>query len=185
MWQEPLTEDWICPELGHNFEENFAVMLINHIFNNWPYTGLTGQEEGLNKPATATGAGNYIEFRAGIEDEYKTLEVLALQGRTVTVDHINNGWKNDIFTTQVWVTTKIKVAEIDDSTTLLRRLDQAVSKICGMYRQASQTGEMRGIKDLIYEGNDRIYGPKDQWNKSDWKTRHSILMWYQLQHADQ
>jgi hypothetical protein len=180
-----LTEVWVVPELGHNFTENFAVMLIDHIYNNWSYTGLTGGEEGLNKPPTRTGSPNYIEFRAGIEDEYKTLEVLALQGRTVVVDHLHTGWKRESMTTQVWVTTKIKVAEIDDETSLLRKMDQEVGRICGMYRQANQSGEMRGIKDLIYEGNDRLYGTKDQWNKSDWKTRHSILMWYELMHGDQ
>lgn len=182
-----MTEVWVNTHLQRNFNSNFAVMLIDHIYNNWSYTTLTGAEEGLNKPATRTGAGNYIEFRAGIEDEYKTLEVLALQGRTMVVDHIQTGWKREIMTTQVWVTTKVKVAEIDDETSLLRLMDQEIGRICGMYRRINQTPgtDMYGINDLIYEGNDRVYGPKDQWNKSDWKTRHSILMLYELAHGQQ
>ncbi len=180
-----MTEVWVVPELQRNFNENFAVMLIDHIYNNWSFTGLTGDEEGLNKPLTKTGQTNYIEFRPGIKDEFKTIEVLTLQGRTMVVEHLQTGWKREKMTTQVWVTTKIRVSEIDDSTTLLRKMDQEIGRICGMYRQANQTGEMAGIKDLIYEGNDRVYGPKDQWNKSDWETRHSILMFYELVHGQQ
>lgn len=180
-----MTDVWVCPELGHNFTENFSVMLINHIYDNWSYTGLTGAEEGLNKPTEKTGQSNYIEFRPGLKDDFKTLQVLTMQGRTVVVDHIQTGWKRESMTTQVWVTTLIKVAEIDDQTSLLRKLDQEIGRICGTYRQSNQTGEMAGIKDLIYEGNDRVFGPKDQWNKSDWETRHSVLMWYELAHGQQ
>jgi len=180
-----LTEVWVVPELGTNFTENFSVMLINHIYNNWSYTSLTGGEEGLNKPSTATGQSNYIEFRAGNKDDFKTLQVLTKKGRTVVVKHIQDGWKREVMTTQVWVTTLVKVAEIDDSTSLLRLMDQEIGRICGMYIQSNQTGNMAGIKDLIYEGSDAIYGPKDQWNKSDWGTNHSVLMFYELAHGEQ
>jgi len=180
-----MVDTWTVPELGHNFTENFAVMLINHIYNNWSYTTLTGVEEGLNKPGTMTGQSTYIEFRPGIKDEYKTLQVLALQGRTVVTDHIQTGYKRELMTTQVWVTTLASVAELDDQTSLLRLMDQEIGRICGQYRQSAQTGEMRGIKDLIYEGNDRIYNAKDDFSKAHWETRHSILMWYELVHGVQ
>jgi hypothetical protein len=181
-----LTEVWVNPELQTNFTKNFAVMLIDYIYDQWSYTGLTGAEVGLNKPATKTGQSTYIEFRPGIRDELKTLQVLALQGRTVVVDHKQSGWKREEMTTQVWVTTLIKVQGRDDTGSLLRKMDQEIGRICGTYRQANQSsGDMRGIKDLIYEGNDRIYGPKDAFDKSDWETRHSILMWYELAHGEQ
>ena len=65
-------------------------MLINHIYNNWSYTTLTGEEAGLNKPGTPTGESTSVEFRAGIRDEFKTLQVLALQGRTVVAQHFQH-----------------------------------------------------------------------------------------------
>ncbi len=160
-------------------------MLIDYIYDQWSYTGLTGAEAGLNKPATKTGQTTSIEFRAGIKDEFKTLQVLGLQGRTVVVKHEQSGFKRQSMTTQVWITTLIKVIGRDDTSSLLRKLDQEVGRICGMYRQVNQTGDMAGIKDLIYEGNDRVYGPKDAFDKSDWETRHSILMWYELAHGEQ
>jgi hypothetical protein len=161
-------------------------MLINYIYDQWSYTGLTGIESALNKPATKTGQTTTIEFRPGIKDDFKQLQVLALQGRTVVVDHKQTGWKREEMTTQVLVTTAVKQIGRDDTGSLLRKMDQEIGRICGMYRQANQTtGDMRGIKDLIYEGNDRIYGPKDAFDKSDWETRHSILMWYELAHGEQ
>jgi hypothetical protein len=181
-----MTEVWVVPELGTNFTTNFTQMLIDYIYSQWSYTGLTGAEAGLNKPGTPTGQSNYIEFRPGIRDDFKTLQVLALQGRTVVVQHEQTGWKRESMTTQVWVTTLTKVIGKDDTSSLLRKMDQEIGRICGTYRQANQSsGDMRGIKDLIYEGNDRIYGPKDAFDKSDWETRHSILMWYELAHGEQ
>ena len=181
-----MVEVWVVPELQSNFTTNFAVMLINYIYDNWSLTGLTGVEAGLNKPAAKTGQANYIEFRPGIKDEFKTLQVLGLQGRTLVVKHEQSGFKRQSMTTQVWITTLVKVMGKDDTSSLLRKMDQEVGRICGMYRQNNQvSGDMRGIKDLIYEGNDRIYGPKDAFDKSDWETRHSILMWYELAHGEQ
>jgi hypothetical protein len=181
-----LTEVWVVPELGTDFTENFSVMLIDYIYSQWPYTSETGLLEGLNKPNEKEGQSNYIEFRAGDKDTFKTLQVLTKQGRTVVVKHEQSGFKRQAYTTQVWVKTLIKVQGIGDTTPLLRKLDQAVDRICGMYRQINQTsGDMRGIKDLIYEGNDRVYGPKDQWDKSDWETNHSVLMFYEKVHGEQ
>ncbi len=181
-----MTEQVVVPELGTPFTSNFSVMLRDYIFAQWPYSGLTNEEVGLNKPTTPTGQSNYIEFRAGLKDDFKTLQVLCLQGRTVVVQHMQTGWKRELMTTQVMVSTLVKVIGRDDTSTLLRKLDQAVNDICVMYRQANQvSGDMRGIKDLIYEGSDRIYGPRDQFDKSEWETRHSILMLYEIQHADQ
>ena len=181
-----MVEVWVVPELQTDFTENFAVTLINYIYAQWPYTGLTGLEEGLNKPAEKTGHSNYIQFRPGIKDEVSNLQVLTKQGRTVVVEHNQTGWKRELLTTQVWVTTLVKMVELDDTTSLLRKMDQAIHKICGTYRQVNQvSGDMRGIKDLIYEGNDRVYGPKDAWNKSDWETNHSVLMWYEKVHGEQ
>ena len=181
-----MTEVWVVPELGTDFTSNFSIMLRDYIFAQWSYTGLTGVEIGLNKPATPIGQTNTIEFRAGLKDDFKTLQVLCLQGRTVVQQHLQTGWKREAMTTQILVSTLIKVIGRDDTSSLLRKMDEEIVRICGMYRQSNQTsGDMRGIKDLIYEGSDRIYGPRDQFDKSEWETRHSILMFYEKQHAEQ
>ena len=182
-----MVEVWVVPELQTDFTENFSVMLINYIYSKWSFTGLTGLEEGLNKPAEKSGHSNYIQFRPGIKDEVSNLQVLTKQGRTVTVEHkVDGSWKRELRTTQVWVTTLVKMVELDDTTSLLRKMDQEIDRICGMYQQSAiVSGDMRGIKDLIYEGNDRVYGPRDSWQKSDWETNHSILMWYEKVHGEQ
>ena len=182
-----MVEVWVVPELQTNFTTNFSVMLIDYIYSQWSYSGLTGPESGLNKPATKTGQTNTIEFRPGLKDEFKTLQVLTRQGRTLVQEHKQDGsWKRQLMTTQVWVTTLVKVIGRDDTGSLLRKMDQKIEEICGMYAQANQTsGDMRGIKDLIYEGNERVYGPKDTFDKSDWESVHSVLMWYEKAHGQQ
>lgn len=180
-----MTQKFIVPELGTKFTNNFSVILSDYIYNTWPYSGLTGQEEGLNKPSNATGQSNYIEFRPGFKREFQKLQVLCSQGRTVVVNHMQTGWKRDAMTTQVWVTTVAQIIGMDDTGSVLRKMDEAIQDVCGMYSQDGQTGDMAGIKDLIYEGSDRIYGPRDNFDKSDWETRHSILMFYELQRVDQ
>ena len=181
-----MTDVWWVPELEGDFSDNFSQMLIDYIYAQWPYTSLTGVEAALNKPATMTGQTTTIEFRPGLKDAFKTLQVLTRQGRTVTVDHKQVGYKHEEMTTQVIVTTLVRVMNArDDTSPFLRLMDQAIQKICGMYRQTNQvSGDMRGVKDLIYEGSDRIYGPKDQFDKSDWQTDHSILLWYTKVHGE-
>lgn len=175
-----MVETWICPELGTNFTENFSVMLINHIYNNWSYTTLTGDLAGLNKPPVPSGQSNTIDFRAGIKDDFKTLQVTALQGRTLVVEHLQVGYKSELMTTQILVRANAKIIGRDDVTDYLRYMNQEIGSICGRYKQVNQTGNMAGIKDLIYEGNEYEYMPNDKSDKSDWGTIHSILMFYEL-----
>jgi len=180
-----MTESWIVPELGTDFTTNFSVMLRDYIYDKWSYTSLTGIEAGINKPATKIGQTNSIEFRAGLKDDFKQLQVYCYQGKTVTINHQQIGWKREERTTQVWVVTHVEVMGKDDETSLLRLMDEEIDRICGMYRQVDQTsGDMRGIKDLIYEGNDRVYGPQDDFAKSEWETKHSILLWYEKLHGE-
>ncbi len=177
-----MVETWICPELGHNFQENFPVMLIDHIFTNWSYTTLTGINSGINKPSVPTSQTNTIDFRAGIDDDFKTLQVTALQGDTNIVEHLHTGQKREILTTEIMVTCKAFIMGRDDVTGLLRLMDQEIGRICGQYKQMNQSGEMAGIKDLMYQRGRRIYSisPVDMSDKSEWKTVHTILMWYEL-----
>jgi len=180
-----MTEAWIVPELGTDFTTNFSVMLRDYIYDKWSYTSLTGIEAGLNKPITKIGQTNSIEFRAGLKDDFKQLQVYCYQGKTVTINHQQIGWKREERTTQVWVVTHVEVMGKDDETSLLRLMDEEIDRICGMYRQVEQTsGDMRGIKDLIYEGNDRVYGAQDDFAKSEWETKHSILLWYEKLHGE-
>jgi hypothetical protein len=177
-----MVETWVCPELGTNFTENFAVMAINHIFNNWSYTALTGELSGLNKPTVPSGQTNTIDFRAGIDDDFKTLEVTCLQGDTNAIEHHNIGQKRIEFTTEIMVTCKAFLIGRDDVKNFLKKMDDEIVRICGQYKQSAQTGQMVGIKDWIYQRGRRVYNisPMDMSDKSEWKTLHTILMWYEL-----
>jgi len=177
-----MVETWICPEIGHNFQDNFAVMMINHIYNNWSYSTLTGELSALNKPPIPSGQNNTIDFRAGVQDDFKTLEVTCLESDTNVVDSKQIGRKSLLLTTGVMVTCKAKIIGRDDVTGFLRLMNQEIGRICGQYVQQNQTGEMFGIKDLRYQRGRPQYSiaPIDRSDKSEWSSLHTILMWYEL-----
>lgn len=165
----------IVPELGAYFTDTFSEMIINHIYNNW--TTNTGD---LAKPGTMTGEFNTIEFKRGFPGEFKQLDVTAIEGETNLQQVIQTMQKIVMMTTQVIVTVRVQALQADDPDELLSIMEKEIKNICFQYKQTAQSGDMRGIKDLIYERGRRVYLPNDSWDKSEWGSEHSIQMWYQL-----
>lgn len=156
-------------------------MLINHIYNNW--TTSTGV---LAKPAQKDALDNTIDFRAGLIDEDTMLQVTALQGQTRigqpdgSSGYLQTGQKAYSMLTQILVTLKAESPTMGDTSDRLRIMEQEILNICGTYKQSNQSGNMRGIKDLIYDTGERVYMPEDDFSKSDWRSVHSIWLWYEL-----
>jgi len=181
-----MVETWICPELEHNFTENFSVMVTDYIYDHWSFTAETGILAGLNKPLVKTGQDNTIDFRPGIPDQFKTLQVCSLQDDTEARQpdgsnpYMMVGQTAISLMTQVNVITHTKIIGRDDTTGLLRKMDQEIQRICGQYKQSQSTGEWRGIKNLFYGKGKRQYGPSDDSDKSDWSTVHAVILWYEL-----
>lgn len=156
-------------------------MIAKHIFNNWSTT--TGV---LAKPSTQEGQTQELEFRAGFIDDSKQLQVTVLQGSTRvgmpdgSSGYLQTGQKHNSFLTQVTVTLRATANVMGDISDRLRTMERELINICMQYKQVNQTGNMKGIKDLIYEMGDRIYMPEDEFDKSDWRSAHSILLWYTL-----
>ena len=165
----------IVPELNAYFTDTFSEMMINHIYNNW--TTNTGD---LAKPGTMTGEANTIEFRRGFPSEFKQLDVTAIEGETMADQIIQFGQKILTVKTQVIVTVRVQALSQDDPDEILSKMEQELRNICLSYKQSAQSGDMRGIKDLVYERARRVYLPSDTWDKSEWGSEHSIQMWYQL-----
>lgn len=186
-----MVETWICPDIAsvpqRNFETNFAVLLLDYIYNNWPYTTLTGELSAINKPAAKEGQNNLIEFRPGLPD-LQSFQVCTLQGRTKAQNpsgespYLQTGNMQISLLTEVSVVTKAVIVGRDDRTGFLRLMDSAIMKICGQYKQTQQTpgSDMQGIKMLYYDQGDRQYAPNEQADKSDWSTIHQIWLWYIL-----
>jgi len=180
-----LTFTTVVPELhelgGTYFTENFSVMIAKHIFNNWSTT--TGV---LAKPSAMEGQSQALEFRAGLIDDSKQLQVTVLQGNTRvgmpdgSSGYLQTGQKHNSFLTQVLVTLRATANVMGDISDRLRTMEYEILNICMSYKQTAQTGNMKGIKDLIYETGDRVYLPDDEFDKSDWRSVHSIVLWYTL-----
>ena len=78
------------------------------------------------------------------------------------------------------VTLKAETPIMGDTSDRLRIMEQELLNICGTYKQTNQTGNMAGIKDLIYDQGDRQYMPEDEFDKTDWRSIHNIWLWYEL-----
>lgn len=168
---------WIVPELGNaNFTDTFSKMIKNYIYDQWSFT--TGN---LAKPASPTGQSNLIEFRRGFPSDLKSLSVTVVQGRTQVREYMQFGQKIQSMQTQVIVTLRVQTLNQDDPDDVLALMEDELVRICGQYQQSAQvSGDMRGVKDLIYEAGERQYLPNDTWDKSEYASMHSILVWYQL-----
>lgn len=156
-------------------------MLIKHIFDNW--TSTTGD---IAKPVTMEGQTQLIEFRTGIKSDLKQLQVLTLQGQTRIAQpngdsgYLQVGQKAYSLMTQVLVTVKADNQVMNDTSENLRIMDQEILNICGTYKNSSKTGDMVGIKDLVYDVGDRQYESEDDFDKSEWVSIHSVWLWYEL-----
>lgn len=157
-------------------------MLTDYIFNNWTTT--TGA---VAKPSTKEGTP--FEFRPGIVDENAQLQVTVLQGLTRigqpdgSSGYLQVGQKAQSFMTQMQVTTKAEALAMGDVSDRLRIMEQEVINICGTYKQTNQTPgtDISGIKDLVYDTGERIYLAEDEFDKTDWRSIHTIWLWYVLQ----
>jgi len=178
-----LTFNFVSPRIGRYFNTNFSVLLINYIYNNW--TTSTGV---LAKPASMDALGNTIDFRAGIIDEDTMLQVTTLQGQTRVGQpdgnsgYLQTGQKEMSFLTQIFVTLKAESPTMGDTSDRLRVMEQELLNICGTYKQSNQTPgtDMYAIEDLIYDTGERIYMPEDDFDKTDWRSVHTIWLWYIL-----
>ena len=170
-----MTFNIVVAELGTYFTDTFSEMLINYIYNNW--TTNTGD---LAKPGTMTGESNTIEFRRGFPSDFKQLDVTAIEGETMADQIIQFGQKILTMKTQVIITLRVQALSQDDPDEILSIMEKELRNICLTYKQSAQSGDMRGIKDLVYERARRVYLPSDTWDKSEWGSEHSIQMWYQL-----
>jgi hypothetical protein len=150
-------------------------MLIDYIYSKW--TTSTGD---LAKPATMQGQSNKIEFREGLVSDFKSLQVLTLEDRTQAITYEQTGQNRILLQTDVMVTVKAVTMPMNVAT-YLNVMDQEIINIAGTYRSAVRAGNgITGIKDLVYNGRQRIYKETDTFDKSDWRSVHSIGMLYEL-----
>jgi hypothetical protein len=181
-----MTFNFICPDFypQRYFNTNFSITLIDYIFDHWTTT--TGM---IAKPSTRAGQSNTIDFRAGIIDDNKQLQVTVLQGLTRigqpngSSGYLQVGQKAYSMLTQMQVTLKAESPVMGDTSDRLRIMEQELLNICGTYKQQSDTvptKDIYGIKDLVYDTGERIYLPEDEFDKSDWRSIHSIWLWYEL-----
>jgi len=165
---------WVVPELGTDFTQDFEDIIIQYIYDNWQETDPA--KGALSKPDYESDPDK-VSFKAGFPDFFRPYEVAIVQTRTTPLEKINGKW---MFTTGLDCMVRMKRIERDGiaEDIQLENMEAEVQRIVENYIPNS----IVGIKDLIYDDNistEKIYGARDTWAKSDWRTVVHIKVFYE------
>ncbi len=165
---------WVVPELNADFSNDFEDIIIQYIYDNWiinnPAKGSTLQTDYETEPDT-------VSFKPGFPDFFRPYEIAMVQTRTTPLEKINGIWT---FVTGLDVMIRMKRIERDGiaQDIQLENMEIEVQRIVEHYIPNS----ILGIKDLVYDDNvstEKVYGARDSWAKSDWRTVVHIKVFYQ------
>ena len=118
-----------------------------------------------------------ISFKPGFPDFFRPYECAIVQTRTTPLEKMGGFW---VFTTGLDVMVRMKRIEKDGIAydIQLENMEKEVQRIVENYIP----NEILGIKDIIYDDNvstEKVYGARDTWAKSDWRTVIHIKIFYQ------
>jgi len=165
---------WVVPELGADFTQDFEDIVIQYIYDKWainnPAKGASPHSDTETEPDT-------VSFKAGFPDFFRPYEVAMVQTRTQPLEKIGGKF---MFVTGLDVMIRMKRIERDGiaEDIQLENMEVEVQRIIENYVPNS----IVGIKDLIYDDNtstEKVYGARDTWAKSDWRTIVHIKVFYE------
>lgn len=165
---------WVVPEIGADFTEDFEDTIIQYIYDKWsinnPAKGTTLQTDYESEPDT-------ISFKPGFPDYFRPYECACVQARTEPLEKIGGKW---VFTTGLDIMVRMKRIERDaiEVDPQLENMEEEVQRIVEDYIP----NEITGIMDLVYSDNvstERVYGARDSFAKSDWRSVIHIKVFYQ------
>jgi len=121
---------------------------------------------------------DFLGYRIGFPDHSKPYEITCLERETTigrltfhqpaAVYEFTTRWEINIFT---------KRLSRDNVDPQLGNMEREVQRIICQFK----SGDIPGVRDLIYQGQERIYTSNDNWASSEWRSRVSVLMKYEVQ----
>jgi len=169
-----LVVTWVVPELNADFSQDFEDIIIQYMYDNWletnPAKGTVLKPNNEIEP-------DKVSFKPGFPDFFKPYEVAIVQTRTTPLEKIGGKW---MFVTGLDVMVRMKRIEKDGIAydIQLENMEREVQRIVENYIPNS----IVGIKDLIYDdtvSTEKVYGARDTWAKSDWRTVVHIKVFYE------
>lgn len=123
----------------------------------------------------------FLGFRIGFPDHTKPYEITALQTNT-TADPLQgpNFGRVYEFTTTVQISIFVKRLNRDNVDPQLGNMEREVQQVICQYK----SGDISKVRDIIYEGQERIYNANDSYAKSEWRTVVTVSVKYEIQNPD-
>lgn len=147
-----------------DFERDFDEMVRDYIYT----------EYALTDPDKT--AANTIKFKVGFFDYKLSYEIAILQRETDPPQYSNAA---RIAFTHTTMEIHMRMKRLSRSETeispQLGRMEREIERIAMQYR----TGDIAGIKAMIWAGSERIYNAGDSFAQSDWRSMVRVRLQYQ------
>lgn len=156
-----MSATWQVPELGTDFTEDFEDMVLEYIQDEYSI---------INPDKTDT---EHFSFNVGFFPFFKPYEICCISTDTVPPRFTNGG--RDCYTS-TGIEVGIRMERLDRNKTdpQLGNMEREIIRIAGQYRPDN----IPGIKMMLWDGGNRIYGGKDQWAESDWRSLVKYRIYY-------
>ena len=165
---------WQVPELQADFTQDFEDIIIQFIYDKWT---VTDPAKGSQMQTDYESEPNTVSFKPGFPDFFRPYEVACVQTRTEPIEKMGGKW---IFTTGLDLMVRMKRIERDGiaEDIQLESMEVEIQRIVEDYIP----NEIPGIMDMIYDdgiSTEKVYGSRDSYAKSDWRTIVHIKVFYQ------
>ena len=163
--------------LGTPFPNSFEKMAHDYIYSKWSLTG------NLQKHATIPlGADKKIRFKVGFPDYKKPYEINFIKIRTDAKADEVGGHHYECLT---YMDVALRMKRLPRDTYVNRELndmEEEFSRIIAGYD--ALTPEIAGVENLIWGGDERVYGGTDNFATSNWRSIGHFAFWYHRTWAD-
>lgn len=160
----------VVPELNTDFEFDYEEILIQYIYDNWSISDPP-------KPSAMEAQGEPLKFSVGFFDFNRPYNIVAIQTTTVPNEVGDNGRRYQIFTT-VEMGIRMRRLAKNKVDPQLKNMEREVKRIVMDYVNLH---DITGIKQMLWAGQERIYGAGDDYAKSDWRSVVRVNLYYENQ----
>jgi len=112
---------------------------------------------------------DYLDAKMGLQDYFRPLSVTVLPTRASIPSDLLTAYGYDLSSIYAGYDVIIFAKRLDVID--LGAAEREVQRLACMYR----SGDIAGIEDLLYVGQERIYGVNNTYNKSSWASRIVIF----------
>ena len=173
------TPTFIILGLGTPFPNSFEKMALDFIYSHW---SLTGNLQKGDNPLGGGATPKKMRFKVGFPDYHKPYELDIIKMRTEAKPMDSGHYQYECYT-HMDVALRMKRKPRDTYVNPeLTQMEEELSRIIVGYEK--DPAEIQGVMDLVWLGDERVYGGNDSWANSNWRSIGHFAFWYQKGRVD-